>query len=458
MSGLAEILLGLGFAVSGSDQKDSDVVVRLREKGALISIGHSADNLPASTSLVVRSTAVLTHNPEVQEAMKRRLPVIARAELLAELMRLHYGVGVAGSHGKTTTTSLTSMVMEAGGLDPTVIVGGKLQSIGGGGKVGGGVFLVAETDESDRSFLLLKPTVAVVTNIDREHMNAYQSFDDLKESFHQFVISIPFYGLAVLCIDDPEVRALTERLKRERPIRIVTYGTSRDADLRAEQIVIKDGTTSFEVFFHNESLGNFSIPVPGRHIALNALASLAVGREFGVSAASVEEAFAGFQGVGRRLEIIGCEQGVTVMNDYAHHPTEVCTTLAAIAEGWANTYQRVIVLFQPHRYSRMQDCMERFKDAFSKCDKLFITDIYTAGESPIEGVTVDSIMQATAHPHVSAAGDLDASLSIITKDLQPGDLLVCMGAGSIGSMPQRVLQALTVTSDASKSTRSQASL
>lgn len=459
MSGLAEILLGLGFAVSGSDQKDSDVVFRLREKGASISLGHDPKNIPDDVSLIVRSTAVTNDNLEVQEGLRRRIPVIARAELLAELMRLHYGVGVAGSHGKTTTTSLTSMVMESGGLDPTVIVGGKLQSIGGGGKVGGGVFLVAETDESDRSFLLLKPTVAVVTNIDREHMNAYQSFEDLIESFHQFVTSIPFYGLAVMCIDDPEVKKLTQKLKEERPIRIITYGFSQDADLRAVDVTIKEGSTFFNVIMKGEQLGSFSIPVPGKHIAQNALASLAVGREFGVSMSSVEEAFSGFQGVGRRLEIIGSKEGITLMNDYAHHPTEIKTTLAAINDGLRDRYSRVVVIFQPHRYSRMQDCMDRMTGVFNECDKVFITDIYTAGETPIDGVTPESITRAIKHRDASISGDLDATLDKILRDMMPGDLIVCMGAGSIGTLPKKILGAIRISDgDEQKSTGSQTHL
>lgn len=456
MSGLAEILLGLGFAVSGSDQKDSEVILRLREKGASITLGHDPKNIPQQASLIVRSTAITNDNLEVQEGLKRRIPVIARAELLAELMRLHYGVGVAGSHGKTTTTSLTSMVMEAGGLDPTVIVGGKLQSIGSGGKVGGGVFLVAETDESDRSFLLLKPTVAVVTNIDREHMNAYHSFEDLIESFHQFVISIPFYGLAVLCVDDAEVRKLATRLKEERPIRIITYGFSEEADLRAVNVKIADGRTSFDVTFKNEQVGSFVIPVPGKHIAQNALASLAVGREFGVSSAAVEEAFSGFEGVGRRLEIIGSEAGVTVMNDYAHHPTEIRTTLSAISEGWKEKFTRIIVLFQPHRYSRMQDCMDRMNGTFDLCSKLYVTDVYTAGEKPIDGITPESILSAISHSDSYASGDIESTMSEVMKDVKPGDLVVCMGAGSVGTLPKKLLGALRISNgEEQKSTGSQ---
>lgn len=431
MSGLAEIVLGLGFSVSGSDEKGSEVISRLIKLGADVKIGHSAQNLPPETSLVVLSSAIKKNNPESLEGLERRIPVIKRAELLAELMRLHYSVGVAGSHGKTTTTSLVSLILEEGGLDPTVIVGGKLAHLGGGGRVGKSDYLVAETDESDRSFLLLKPTIAVVTNIDKEHLNAYSSFADLEESFHSFVLSIPFYGLAILCID--ELRELCGKLSKERPIRLLTYGFSDDADVVGSEPQINGWSTEFNITVKGEKFGRVTIPVPGRHVALNSLAAVAVGVEFGVSKEKIISALGKFEGVGRRLERIKEYNGALIVSDYAHHPTEVRATLSALRE--ANPNSKITGVFQPHRYSRLKDTMSEYVGAFDRCDSVLITDIYAAGEEQIEGVTVEALAQSSRHNQISCSGDLGNTLNILRETVSPGDVVVFMGAGSIGGAP-----------------------
>ncbi len=431
MSGLAEIVLGLGFSVSGSDEKQSEIVSRLIKLGANVQIGHSAQNLPPETSLVVLSSAIKKNNPEALEGLERRIPVIKRAELLAELMRLHYSVGVAGSHGKTTTTSLVSLILEEGKLDPTVIVGGKLAHLGGGGRVGRGDYLVAETDESDRSFLLLKPTIAVVTNIDKEHLNAYTSFEELEESFHSFVLSIPFYGLAVLCLD--ELRDLCKKLTQERPIRLLTYGFSSDADIVGSEPVINGWSTEFSIKVKGEEFGRVTIPVPGRHIALNSLAAVAVGLEFGVSKDKIIDALGKFEGVGRRLEKIKEYNGALIVSDYAHHPTEVRATLSALRASSPNS--KIIGVFQPHRYSRLKDTLSEYAGAFDKCDRVFITDIYAAGEEQIEGISPEALVLASKHKNLSTSGDLVNTLNILRETISPGDLVVFMGAGSIGGAP-----------------------
>lgn len=431
MSGLAEIVLALGFSVSGSDAKDSDVVSRLRHLGAKVEIGHRAENVPESASLVVLSSAIKDSNPEAQEGTERRIPVIKRAELLAELMRLHYSVGVAGSHGKTTTTSLVSLILEEGGLDPTVIVGGKLANLGGGGRLGKGDYLVAETDESDRSFLMLKPTVAIVTNIDREHMNAYSSFDELEESFYSFVRSIPFYGLAILCLD--ELRDLANRLTKERPIRLLTYGFSHDADIVSSEPVISGWSTEFDVSVRGEDFGRVKIPVPGKHVALNALASIAVGLEFGVPKEKIISALSKFEGVGRRLERIKEFKGAQVISDYAHHPTEVRATLLALRS--VNPGSKILGVFEPHRFSRLKDTLDFYKGAFDDCDEVLVTDVYPAGEEPIPGIDPEALVRASAHIRISCSGDLKSTLSMVREKISGGEIVVFMGAGSIGRAP-----------------------
>ena len=435
MSGIAEILVGLGFRVSGSDLKASDITQRLERLGATINIGHAQSHLPESASLLVYSSAVSQDNPEVIEATQRGLPVIRRAEVLAELMRLKYGVAVAGSHGKTTTTSMTAAILEEGGLDPTVIIGGQVKSIGTGGKLGKGTVLVAESDESDRSFLLLKPTIAIVTNIDSEHMNAYASLSDLEESFEQFIGAVPFYGLSILCIDDPKVRELVGKCKGRK----LTYGVSPDAELRVENVAPSPTHTSYDVVRGDEVICHIKLPMLGKHIALNSLAAIAVGLEFGVSPASITRALNEFGGVGRRLEVIGAPKGITVINDYGHHPTEIRATIGAVRAGWGETLGKLHVVFQPHRYTRTRDCFAQFLDAFSECDNLVITEVYSAGEDAIEGISSEVLCQAIQHPSHHYVQLLDDVLPGLVRDLTTGDVVICLGAGSIGTLPKKLI-------------------
>lgn len=435
MSGLAEILLNLGFKVSGSDVKITSTCERLQKLGAQICVGHRSENVPETISLLVYSSAVARDNPELLEARRRGLPVIPRAEVLAELMRLKYGVAVAGSHGKTTTTSMTAAVMEHGGLDPTIIIGGQVKATGSGGKLGNGDFLVAETDESDRSFLLLKPTIAVVTNIDAEHLNAYSSQADLENSFQQFLTSVPFYGLAILCADDAKVRELAVRYTGRK----VTYGMSADAVIQARNLQFKKFITSFDVYRSGEYLLHVDLPMLGAHIALNSLAAVAVGLEFGLAPKVIEEALASFSGVKRRLEIIAEVRGITVMNDYGHHPTEVAATLAAVKNGFGSELRRLHVVFQPHRYSRTRDCFSEFLTAFKDCHNLLITDIYAASEEPIVGISAQTLCDAIQHPSRQYVAQLDDTIPLLEAQAQAGDVVLCLGAGSIGSLPERLV-------------------
>ena len=438
MSGIAEILLELGFKVSGSDQKNSSVVERLKRLGAAISIGHDASYLPEDASLLVYSSAVTTENPEVIEAKRRNLPVIRRAEVLAELMRLKFGVGVAGSHGKTTTTTMLAGILEHGHLDPTVIIGGQVQSQETGARVGKSDYLVAETDESDRSFLLLKPTVAIVTNIDTEHLHAYENFSELQSSFAQFVESIPFYGLAVLCIDDPHVRALASKLQK----RVVTYGQSPDAVIRPTNIKQIRGGTTFDVTVNGEFFINVTLPVPGLHLMLNSLAAIAVAREFGIEKSIIKKSLDTFPGVQRRSEVIGERRGVMVINDYGHHPTEIKATLGAIKSGWLKENCKLHVVFQPHRYSRTKDCFVDFLKAFDDAATVTITDIYAASEQPIEGVSSQILVEALIHPAKEYIGDIEAAVRAVAPKAKEGDVILCLGAGSIGSAPGMFMELL----------------
>lgn len=440
MSGLAEILLQDGFKVSGSDLKLGSACQRLESLGAVIFEGHKADNVPSEASLVVYSSAVRSDNPEIIEAKERQIPVIRRAEVLAELMRLKFGVGVAGSHGKTTTTSMTAAILERAGLDPTVIIGGQVKSLGSGGKLGQGDFLVAETDESDRSFLLLKPSLAVVTNIDAEHLTAYESLADLENSFDQFVRSVPFYGLAVLCVDDTRVRDLAQRYHGRK----VTYGLSADAQMRAQNIEHNRHCTSFDVVKNGEKIMRIDLPMLGQHMVVNCLAAISIGLELNVSTEIIQEALANFSGVKRRLEVIGEPNGVTVMSDYGHHPAEIKATLSAIRLGWGKALRKFHVIFQPHRYSRTRDCFVEFLTAFSDCDNLVVTEIYAASEDPISGISGESLTEAISHRSKTFVKELSEALSTVSVELQPGDVVLCLGAGSVGNLPEQFLKVLEI--------------
>lgn len=443
MSGIAEILLSLGFRVSGSDLKFTDLCKRLESFGAKVGVGHRAENLPQQTTMLVHSAAVRPDNPEILEAKRRGIPCVTRAEVLAELMRLKFGVAVAGSHGKTTTTSLIASILEVGGLDPTVIIGGKVKSLGTGGKLGKSDFLVAESDESDRSFLLLKPTIAVVTNIDNEHLGAYESLGELESSFEQFVRSVPFYGLAVLCSDDERVREIRKRVSSEGRVRQITYGVSLDSDIRADEIEYSPGASSFTVLRRGENIGRIHLPMPGRHLVVNSLAAISVGLEFGIPFSTIQSALGAFEGVARRLEIVGNERGVTVMNDYAHHPAEIRATLGAIRSGWGEKVRRVHAVFQPHRFSRTRDCFIQFLDCFSDADELVMTDIYSAGEDPIEGISGEKLFDAVQHHAKYFVPHVEDVVSYILPRLENGDLVVCLGAGSVGTLPERIVEEIS---------------
>lgn len=438
MSGLAEILLNLGFKVSGSDLNLNHACKRLAQLGAQIAAGHSAQNLPEGTSLLVYSSAVHPQNAEILEARSRGLPVVRRAEILAELMRLKYGIAVAGSHGKTSTTSMIAAVLEAGKIDPTVIIGGQVRSLGSGSKLGRGEFLVAETDESDRSFLLLKPTIAVVTNIDAEHLSAYSSLAELEQAFEAFVAEVPFYGLAVLCIDDQRVRDLAERYRGRK----MTFGVSPDAQFRACNLKASPAGTSYDLVSNTENLGRIELPMLGSHMAVNSLAACALGFELNIPFETIQNALGSFSGIKRRLEILGEAQGVCVINDYAHHPAEVRASISAVRDAWGSELGRLFVLFQPHRFSRTRDCFAEFVSCFNGADCLLLSEIYPASEAPIEGISGQALFEASTHDNKYFIADVEAMSDFILPKLQPKDVVLCLGAGPIGAIAENLFAGL----------------
>ena len=436
MSGIAEVLLNLGYQVSGSDQKRSAVTEHLAKLGARIYEGHAAANV-AEAQVVVTSTAVKANNPEVMQARRQGLPVIPRAEMLAELMRLKYGVAVAGSHGKTTTTSMVAMVLDKGGLDPTIVVGGRVGTLGSGARLGKGEFMVAEADESDRSFLKLTPTVAIVTNIDREHLDTYKDLADVQEAFLNFVNKVPFYGAAVLCLDDPAVQDILPRVER----RVVTYGASRQAEVNARDVVLGPMGSTYTASSGGTSLGTIELAVPGHHNVLNSLAALAVGLDLGVPFAAVKEGLASFTGVDRRFQLRGEAGGITVIDDYGHHPTEIRATLETL-RGRAGT-RRTVVLFQPHRYTRTQHLWDDFCRAFHLADLVVLVDIYPAGEEPIEGVSSETLADAIGrrgHRHVVYGGDIRAAVEHLLGEIREGDVILTLGAGSVWTAGDELLR------------------
>jgi UDP-N-acetylmuramate--alanine ligase len=444
MSGLAEIVASLGFKVSGSDMKSSDVTSRLASLGIAVHIGHAAEHL-GDADVVVFTSAARPDNPELAEARRRRIPVIARAELLAELMRLRYGIAVAGAHGKTTTTSMVALVLERAGLDPTAVIGGRLSAFNSNSRLGRGDYMVAEADESDRSFLMLWPSLAVITNIDREHMEAYGSFADLQQAFVDFANKVPFYGAVVACVDDPQLNEILPRLTR----RVITYGITRDdADIGARDVVLEGfGSRSTVVRRRRdhgepEVLGTLELRVPGRHSVQNALAAIAVGLELDVPFQTIAAALAEFTGAERRFQFHGRVNGISVIDDYGHHPTELATVLAAAR---AAQPSRILVAFQPHRYTRTRDLMREFGMALAPADEVVLTDIYAASEEPIPGVTVEAlaaaINSARSNP-VRVVHALDEIPGVLASLAEPGDFIITMGAGSIGALPPRVVAAL----------------
>jgi len=438
MSGIAELLLNLGYRVSGSDLKYSEITERLSSLGAFIRLGHDAENVPPDGHVVVISSAVRADNPEVLEAQRRKIPVIPRAEMLAELMRMKYGIAIAGTHGKTTTTSMVATVLATAGWDPTAVVGGKLNSLGSNAKLGQGEFLVAEADESDGSFLKLSPTVAVVTNIDLEHLDFYSGIGQIKETFLNFINKIPFYGFAVLCVDHPNVQELLPSVTKT----VVTYGFSRHADYRAESLAYEGMTNRFSVVCRGEPLGEMTLRAPGRHNVSNALAAVAVAVELGVSPEKVRQGLMDYAGVVRRFQWKGEKGGVTVIDDYAHHPAEVRATLTAAREVWPD--RRIVAGFQPHRYSRTRALFKEFLSAFNEADVLVLFDVYPAGEEQIEGATADCLCEAIrehGHKRASCVGKAVEATDAVRSILEPGDIFLTMGAGDVWKLGEAVASA-----------------
>ena len=437
MSGIAEVLLTLGYRVSGSDLAASEATRRLESLGGTIFIGHHATHVEGA-QVVVISSAVAPSNVEVVAARERMIPVIPRAEMLAELMRLKYGIAVAGAHGKTTTTSMIATVLAHGGLDPTAVIGGKLNRFGGPAKLGQGEFLVAEADESDGSFLKLSPTIAVVTNIDREHLDHYGDLDRIKQAFLDFMNKVPFYGTVILCLDEPHLQALLPRIeKRSR-----TYGRTSHADLTAREIAFGPKGTRFAAVLNGTDLGRFSLSAPGGHNVSNAMAAILVGLELDLPVEAIRDGLAQFSGVERRFQIRGEAGGVIVVDDYGHHPTEIRATLAGAKEGWGC---RVVVVFQPHRYTRTRDLFADFCTAFYQADVLVVTDIYPAGEAPIAGVTAQALAAAIrehGHRDATYAESREAAVERVAKAARPGDMVITLGAGDVWKVGAALLERL----------------
>ena len=458
MSGIAEILLTMGYAVSGSDLRGSPTTERLERLGATVYTGHATGNAAAS-DVVVTSSAVAKDNPEVMEARARKIPVIQRAEMLAELMRLKYGIAIAGMHGKTTTTSMVAAVLAGGGLDPTVVVGGRVDAMGSNARLGKSQYLVAEADESDRSFLHLSPILAVVTNLDREHMDTYADMADVERVFLEFMDRVPFYGAVTACVDNALLRAVLPKVTRK----VYTYGESADADFRLRVLPPSPGlkretrgtqtgadqeaqivapVARFEVNARGLLLGPFSLHKPGRHNLLNATAAVAIGVQLGIPPEKIAEGLETFRGVDRRFQVKGVERGVTVVDDYGHHPTEIKATLQAARECG---YGRVLVLFQPHRFTRTRDLMEEFAGAFGDADSVQVLDIYAASERPIEGVTGEALaarVREVSGKLVSYAGSMEEAVARLVADARAGDVVMTMGAGNVSAAGGSLLEGL----------------
>ncbi len=451
MSGIAEIMLNLGITVSGSDLKRSTVTDRLAQLGATIYDGHNAANVAGAT-VVVTSSAVHANNPEVLEAQAKKIPVIQRAEMLAELMRLKYGIAIAGMHGKTTTTSMVAAVLAAGGLDPTVVVGGRVDALGSNARLGTTQYLVAEADESDRSFLKLSPILAVVTNLDREHMDCYRDMADVERAFVDFMDRVPFYGAVTACLDNALLKGILPRVRR----RVFTYGVAADADYRLEPLDAGktqsgspqlpggglgqgSGFARFQVHTAAGLLGPFELHVPGRHNILNATAAVAIARQLGMSSGKIAEGLASFRGVDRRFQKRGAACGVTVVDDYGHHPTEIRATLSAAREC---SRGRIHVVFQPHRFSRTLDLLEEFGGAFQDADTVIVLPIYAASEEPIAGVTAERLAERILGPRVEFTPEFATAVSLVAANARDGDLILTLGAGSVSQLAPQILAAL----------------
>ncbi len=439
MSSIAEVLLTRGYRVTGSDLKKSEVTDRLEELGATIYEGHAADQI-GDADVVVHSSAVKPdNNPETAEAVRRHIPLIRRSEMLGELMRMKFGVGVAGTHGKTTTTSMTGLVVAKGGFDPTIIVGGKVSVFGSNAVAGEGDIIIIEADEYDRTFLKLTPSLAVITNIEADHLDIYEDLDDIKRAFLQFANSVPFFGAAIVCLDDPAVQEIVDRIDR----RILTYGLARQARLRAVNLHHEGLVTHFDVLFDDEKLGTIALQAPGKHNIRNALAAVGVGLELDIDFEYIAAGLGSFTGVHRRFEKVGEANGVLLLDDYAHHPTELVATLEAAGQGFPN--RRIVAVFQPHLYSRTRDFLDDFARAFFNADVLVLTDIYGAREQPIERITGQALADLAArrgHRDVRYVADKKALPDTLAELVEPGDVVITLGAGDIYRYGRPLLEML----------------
>lgn len=437
MSGIAELLLNLGYLVSGSDVNDSPITRRLKGLGARIYIGHQASQV-YEVDVIVVSSAIPPDNPEVMSARERLIPVIRRAEMLAELMRLKYGIAIAGTHGKTTTTSLVATVLAQGGLDPTIVIGGRLNSLGSNAKLGSGEYLVAEADESDGSFLKLSPTIAVVTTIDAEHLDYYGTLDNIKRDFLRFINKVPFYGAAILCLDEKNIQEIIPKVEK----RCITYGLNTQADLMAGQISFSGFSSRFQLAYKGEELGFIKLAIPGMHNVYNCMAAVCVGLDVGLTFEVIKSALEEFTGPDRRFQLIGEPKNIQIIDDYAHHPVEIKATLKAAKEGWG---RRTVVIFQPHRYTRIRDLLEEFFTAFYQADVLIVTDIYAAGEKPIPGVSAKQIatgIREHGHRNVVFIPQAEKIIPHILEIVKPQDMVLTLGAGNVWELGLKLKERL----------------
>ena len=435
MSGIAEVLLNLGYRITGSDLNESDITHRLVSMGARICKGHHASHV-GFADVVVTSTAVKADNPEVLAAHQRGIPVIPRAEMLAELLKMKFSIAVSGMHGKTTTTSMISTILAHGGMDPTMVIGGKLASIGSNARLGDGEVIVAEADESDGSFLKLSPTIIVITNIDREHMDYYRDIEQIKDAFLQFANSVPFYGSVILCLDDEHVREILTRIKR----RVITYGITEAADYQAKEISCKGSSTNYVLYYKGKKSGDVTLNVPGLHNVFNSIAAVAVARELDLAHPVVLEGMSAFMGVHRRLEVKGKRNGVLVVDDYGHHPTEIRATLSAAKQAWNS---KRLVVFQPHRYTRTKALFNEFLGCFENADSVILTDIYAASEKEIDGVHASKLCDAirdNGHKDVAYIPDFDDIVDHLLNVAQPGDVIITQGAGNVWKVGEEYLK------------------
>lgn len=437
MNGIAEVLLNLGYKVSGSDLQQNEATQRLRKLGAKIWKGHKPEHIHGA-DVVVISSAIKKDNVEVEEAKRLKIPLIPRAEMLAELMRLKMGIAVAGSHGKTSTTSMIGQVLEQAGLDPTIIVGGRLNTVGAHGKLGEGSFIVAEADESDRSFLYLSPFIAVLTNLDEEHLDQYKTVEEIKKTFVSFANKVPFYSPVILCLDDPNLQSLIPSLER----RIITYGFSAQADIYAQEQTFKDFSSTSTIYWKGEKLGTLRLNVPGIHSIYNAMAAVAVGLDIDIPISTILRGLESYQGIGRRFELKKTINNIMIIEDYAHHPTEIKATLDAAKKGWS---RRTLVVFQPHRYSRLFQLMKKFATSFNQADSLIITEIYPAGEDPIPGISGEKLFQEIqlfGHKNVLFEPELERLPCLLKKLAKPDDIIFILGAGNISRIIPNIIKQL----------------